>query len=336
MNPTKRDDLTIVPAHDGFLVTVPDSELVTWLNRTAYIVLRLSTGHNSVQGIAAAIRELFDLFHNPKTEVENALRELQTSGLISHLDTETTSEKSLLILVWAPGESISVPTVKNITAITQLLTNQDIKHHVVIDSQPDHALSRNRALSAILMRDTFSHVLLLDATQQATDAVASISLSRILSSDHDFVTIPVKNSEPNWVKVSAASMLTPQQLSGFSYTYNVMFEELSGPRLRSTGFIEASHTSTSAIVISRAGLEKLVSTPHVTRYRGLVGDGRVEYLEHYWGFFDTLVSSQRVITGDVAFCERWRAAGGHIMADTTGAFGLSLSGASDAIRQNKK
>lgn len=331
MNPTKRDDLTIVPAHDGFLVTVPDSELVTWLNRTAYIVLQFSTGNNSVHGIVAAIRELFDLFHNPKTEVETALRELQTSGLISNLDTENTSENSLLILVWAPGESISVPTLKNITSITQELTNQDIKHHVAIDSQSDLALSRNRALSAILMRDTFSHVLLLDATQQATEAVASISLSRILSSNHDFVTIPVKSSEPNWAKVSAASMLTPQQLSGFSYTYNVKFEELSGPRLRSTGFIEASHTSSAAVVISRSGLEKLVSTPHITRYRGLVGDARVEYLEHYWGFFDTLVSWQRLVTGDVAFCERWRAGGGHIMADTTGAFGQSLSGARDVI-----
>ncbi|MDH6423396.1 PqqD family protein [Aurantimicrobium minutum] len=336
MNPTKRDDLTIVPAHDGYLVTVPDSQLVTWLNRTAYIVLQLSTGTNSVHGIAAAVRELFDLFHNPRAEVENALRELQSSGLISDLASETTSEQSLLILVWAPGESISVSTLKNITSITQTLDSHDITHHMAIDNHADHALSRNRALSAMLMRNTFSHVLLMDATQQASEAVAGVSLGRILSSEHDFVSIPVKSSDPNWAKVSAGSLLTPQQLSGFSFTYNVMFDELKGPRVRSSGFIEASHTSTAAVVISRTGLEKLVSTSHVTRYRGLVGDGRIEYLEHYWGFFDTLVSSQRLVTGDVAFCERWRAAGGHIMADTTGAFGLSLSGAREAIKQNKK
>lgn len=335
-NPTKRDNLTIVPTHEGYLVTLPGSELVTWINRTAYMVLLLSNGRNSPRAISQTIQNLFDLHHDPFPEIHQALQELHKSGLVIEYLGTPAPQHSVLISVWAPGESVSVETMKNITTITQALERAEVKHRLVIDSQPDFALSRNRALSNMLIRDAFSHLLLLDGNTFATAAVAEVSLDRIMSSEHDFVTIPVKQAEPNWNKVSASSGLTPEQLSGFAYTYNVIFESLERPRIRSEGYFEALHTSMSAVVLSRVRIEKLSATDHVTRYRGLVGDQRIEYLEHYWGFLDALVSSQRVVSGDVAFCERWRAAGGHIMATTAGSFGQSLSGAQALLAQGKK
>jgi hypothetical protein len=238
--------------------------------------------------------------------------------------------------VGAPGESVSAETLKNITNITKALEQAQMKHRLVIDSQPDFVLSRNRALSTMLIRDAFSHLLLLDGNTFSTAAVTEVSLDRILSSEHDLVTIPVKQGEPNWNRVAASSGLSPEQLSGFAYAYNVIFEGLDRPRVKSNGYFEALHTSMSAVVLSRVGIEKLSATEHVTRYRGLVGDQRIEYLEHYWGFFDSLVTSQRVVSGDVAFCERWRAAGGHIMTTTAGSFGESLSGAQAVLTQGKK
>jgi hypothetical protein len=335
-HPTKRDNLTIVPTHEGYLVTLPGSELVTWINRTAYMVLLLSNGRNSPREISQTIQHLFDLHHDPFPEIHQALQELHKSGIVIEYQGIAAPQHSLLISVWAPGESVSVETLKNITAMTKALELAQVKHRLVIDSQPDFALSRNRALSAMLMRDGFSHLLLLDGNTHSTHAVTEVSLDHIMSSQHDFVTIPVKQVEPNWNKVSASSGLSPEQLSGFAYTYNVIFKGVERPRIRSNGYCEALHTSMSAVVLSRVGIEKLSATDHVTRYRGLVGDQRIEYLEHYWGFFDTVVTSQRLASGDVAFCERWRAAGGHIMATTAGSFGHSVSGAQALLAQGKK
>jgi len=335
-NPTQRDNLTIVPTHEGYLVTLPGSELVTWINRTAYMVLVLSNGHNSPRAISQTIQHLFDLHHDPFSEIHQSLQELHKSGLVLEYQGISAPQLSLLISVWAPGESVSVETLKNITAITKALDQAQVKHRLVIDSQPDFALSRNRAMSTMLIRDSFSHLLLLDGNTFSTAAVTEVSLGQIMSSEHDMVTIPVKQGEPHWNRVAASSDLSPEQLSGFAYTYNVIFEGLDRPRVKSPGYFEALHTSMSAVVLSRVGIEKLSATEHVTRYRGLVGDQRIEYLEHYWGFFDTVVTSKRVAAGDVAFCERWRAAGGHIMATTAGSFGQSLSGAQALLAQGKK
>ncbi|AWR20702.1 hypothetical protein [Aurantimicrobium photophilum] len=335
-HPTKRDNLTIVPTHEGYLVTLPGSELVTWINRTAYMVLVLSNGHNSPRGISQTVQALFDLHHDPFPEIQKALQELHKSGLLVEFQAIPVSQKSLLISVRAPGESVSVETLKNITTMTKVLELAEVKHRLVIDPQPDFALSRNRALSAMLLRDEFSHLLLLDGNTYSTRAVTEVSLDHIMSSQHDFVTIPVKQEEPNWNKASASSGLSPEQLSGFAYTYNVIFEGVERPRIQSNGYFEALHTSMSAVVLSRGGIEKLSASNHVTRYRGLVGDQRIEYLEHYWGFFDSVITSHRVASGDVAFCERWRAAGGHIMATTAGSFGHSLSGARALLAQGSK
>jgi hypothetical protein len=81
-NPTKRDNLTIVPTHEGYLITLPGSELVTWINRTAYMVLLLSNGRNSPRVISQTIQHLFDLHHDPFTEIHQALQELHKSGLV--------------------------------------------------------------------------------------------------------------------------------------------------------------------------------------------------------------------------------------------------------------
>lgn len=335
-NPKKLEGLKIEPAHDGYLVMSADSRLVTWLNRTAYMVLLLSNGQNSPRIISATLRRVFDLYHDPISEIQQAIQELFKSGLISSAQPEGQKKKALLISVWAPGESVSVTTLKNIHDITAALDASELKYRLVIDSQPDFAMSRNRALSALLMRDSFSHLLLLDAKASATEAVLEVSLATLINSDHDFVTIPVKNNEPNWGKVSAttaSSALSAGELSGFAYSYNVMFEGLQGPRQRSNGFFEARHTSMAAVLLSRTGIEKLAASNQVIRYRGLIGEQRIEYLEHYWGFFDTLVSWDRVVAGDVAFCERWRAAGGHIMATTAGSFGKSLRAAQALLKQ---
>lgn len=331
--PKRVDGVTVHQTHDGLLVQSANSTLVTWLNRTAAIVYTMCTGTHDARTISAAIQHQFDLFQSPMNDVERALGELQKSGLITGVDAPEDDAVSLLVVLWAPHDSISRDVLGNLDLIRRQLSAANITYHVLTDAQPNRVLSHNRAASALISYERYSHVLFVDATSAATTAVTEVSLERILRSGHAAVGIPVPHAHIDWSRAAAAQLSDPDELAAISRQYNVAFTGVTQPKPRPSGFAVARMVGSSALVLSRRGLQEFAGTEHVRRYRGLIADTFIEYLEHMWGFFDTIdtVGSLQ-LADDVSFCERWRAAGNVIWVDTTGAFGTALAASRKLVR----
>lgn len=325
--PKKRERLEIAQAHDGFHVRLPESKSSNWLNRTAYLCLVLSNGASSETQISNAIKTLFDLSFDPAAQVRKTLQKLKAAGLIEYEESGLEPDFKLLVSVWAPGESVSVATLTNLNALTENLKASNIRHRLMIDPEPSHQLSRDRTLSAVANSDSYSHVLLLDARRSAIEAINSINLIRLLQSGLELVCVPVRTEEPNWAIAAKALLSEPELLRAVSHTYNISFSNVPKPAKKVGEFRQASFVGSQALLISKAGLARLTSSKLVPRYRGFLGESRKEFLEQHWGFFTTAESSNRLLTGEIAFCERFTQSGGTLMVDTQGQFGESLRGA---------
>lgn len=324
--PTRIDGLEQHPGPNGLLVSNPATGVLTWLNRTAELVYLLCTGANDAQAITDTIAEAFDLFQSPRSDVDRALAELQQAGLITHVEAPSADDVSLLIALWAPAPSVPVAVMTYLTAITTQLERAGIRHRVMTDTQPNRTLAHNRAASALVAFEQFSHILFLDASAEASEAVAGVSIERILRSGYPLVGVPVPRPGIDWSRVVAAGQTEPELVAAISRHYDVTFVGVQQPTPRLEGFASARFVSSAAMVASRAGLERFAGSAHVRRYRGLIGDAFVEYLEHLWGFFDPVdVRGGLLLADDVSFCERWQAHGEQVLVDTTGAFGSALA-----------
>ncbi|MEO1086332.1 MAG: PqqD family protein [Acidobacteriota bacterium] len=81
--PTREPGLEIEPAGDGFIVYDEGRERVHYLNHTAALVFELSTGELDLRGISQWIAQAYGLEEPPTHDVELALKELVSEGLIS-------------------------------------------------------------------------------------------------------------------------------------------------------------------------------------------------------------------------------------------------------------
>ena len=336
-HPTRRLDVEMIPAHDGFVVRVPGSDLYTWLNRTALMVFLLSTGKNSTEAIAGTIRHMFSLYRDPIEDVRHALDSLQLAGLIEGAEALVLKE-SVLIALWAPNSSVDRSVMQNMERITANLRKAGITSRTFVDPTPSRALAKNLACTALITLESESHLLLLEATAEATAAAAEIDFSELIATGEPFIGIPVQKHDVNWYRVASANSVPGiggEDLKALSHEFNVTFEGLEGPKRRVNGLVEARSISSEALLLSREGLASLAASKHVTRYRGRIGENMLERLEHVWGFFDLLTHKTNLTIGeDVSFCERWKANGGHIMISRSGLFGESTKAAQRVLRNS--
>ena len=324
----------ITATHDGFHAVTSDQKLSTWLNRTGYILLLMCSGENSEAQVVSAIRSLFDLSFDPAPQIRRALQELAKAGLIEFSFVPDQNPHSLLISVWSPGESVHVETMRNLHTLTQRLLARNVAFELVIDNESSHQLSRNRVLSSMVNSGKHSHVLLLDAKKSATRAAKEINLERLLESGLSCVGIPVRSDEPNWSVAAKSPLQNPTQLEAISHSYNVSFDGLSGPKTKVGSFVQASFVGSAALLISKSGIERMIATNQVQRYRGILHGNRKVTFEHHWGFFNPGDVDGLNSSADMAFCERYKNSGGELMIDTQGEFGESIKAVQEMQRRN--
>lgn len=335
--PTRRLDVEIIPAHDGYIVRVPGSDLFTWLNRTALMVFLLSTGQNSTEVIAGTIRHAFSLYRDPIEDVRHALDSMQQAGLVEGAEA-LVLEDSVLIALWAPTSSVDRSVIQNMERINANLKKVGISYRTFVDHTPSRTLSKNLACTALVTLERESHLLLLEATAEATAAAAEVDFGELIATREPFIGIPVQKVDVNWYRVASANSVPGiggEDLKILSREFNLTFDGMTGPKRRIGGLVEARYVSSEALLLSRAGLVNLAGTKHVTRYRGRIGENIIERLEHVWGFFDLLTHKTNLTIGeDVSFCERWKANGGHIMISRSGLFGESTKAAQRVLRRS--
>ncbi|MEY2698268.1 MAG: hypothetical protein RL720_224 [Actinomycetota bacterium] len=336
-HPTRRLDVEMIPAHDGFIVRLPGSDLFTWLNRTALMVFLLCTGQNSTEAIAGTIRHAFSLYRDPIEDVRHALDSLQLAGLIEGAEALVLKE-SVLIALWAPNSSVDRSVMQNMDRINANLRKAGIASRTFVDPTPSRALSKNLACTALITLESESHLLLLEATAEATAAAAEVDFAELIATGESFIGIPVQKPVVNWYRVASANSVPGiggEDLKALSREFNLTFEGMTGPKRRVDGLVEARFISSEALLLSRAGLANLAGTHHVTRYRGRIGENMIERLEHVWGFFDLLTHPTNLtISEDISFCERWKAHGGHVMVARSGLFGESTKAAQRVLRNS--
>lgn len=326
-HPQRRDDLVIDAAADGYLVRVPSTEAVTWLNRTGYMVLQLCTGENATDFIAKALSHAFDLAWSPVQAVRETVAELVAAGLVAPGAGTKTETRKLEIVVWAPGLAVAPEVVTGILNLRSDAENSGVPAAMVLERDRSLRSARNRAANRVTRDASVSHLLYVDATPQAIGAIRDVGLSRLLAADHEVIGVPVQWPVPAWDRaLDAASKLpglSSYELECYAHGYDTSFAHM--PEAQAVdGFLEARHCASSAMIVRRSALERIAGSGVATRNRGAVTQGAV-FTNPGWGFFDSGLSGDGIdIDEDLAFCERVRASGGAVMVDVTGAFGTCV------------
>ncbi len=331
-HPTRRSDVDLVAADDGFLASRPDSSTVTWLNRTAAMVLSLCTGQNDERAIARALASAFDLTAPPAESVASAIGELITAGLITPGDHTVAGEPWVVVVLWAPGVSMETGVLEGVTRILDSMNEQGIRTQLVVDRGANVRKSRNRAASAMVVRGDATHILFLDATRDALRAVQEMSVARAVGSGHDVVGFPIAYGEVDWSRVHGlrADDAAPDEatLAAFARSYDVAFGRSAGGRRIRDGYMEAYAVNSGALLVTRSVLERMAGSGSVTPARGIMVRTGIVAVEPAWGFFDPRLGTDDIdLDEDVAFCERCRESGAPVMLDTTGSFGRSIRAA---------
>lgn len=324
----RRDQLEITPAADGYLVRVPNGNAITWLNRTAYLVLQLCTGANSDSAIAKALARAFDLNRFPFDSVRTTIAELVTAGLVTPSDVPPPARtQHLEIVIWAPGPAIVPEVATGVLNLSAEAEAAGIGTSMVLERDRSMRSARNRAANRVVRSTETTHLLLIDATTEAIGSVLQVGIGRLIDSDHPVIGVPVPWSFPAWDRAQEAAStlagITPLELEAYSHGYDVSFTGIP-QKMAEDGFIEAAHCGSAAMMLQRSMLERIAGSHVVTRNRGVLSQGRM-FTDPGWGFFDPALSEENIdFDEDLAFCQRVRAVGGKVMVDLTGSFGTCV------------
>ncbi len=327
-HPSRRPDVTVTPAADGYLARVPGTPSVSWLNRTAYLVMQLCTGANDPAAISRAVAQAFALSSPPHEAVRDTIADLVTAGLVSPGASTRTPQPSIRVDVWAPGTSVSVDVMTQIQGLLADAESSGITASLHIDATRSLRTARNRAASTALQESSASHVLWLDADPRAIAAVRRASVTRLAASPFEVIGVPIPVGDPVWSRARDAATALPElsadQLRAYAQDYSVAFSSTADVSRREQGFVEGAYCSSGAMLVRRTALERMAGSGHVSRHRGSVSSGAMT-MDAGWGFFDPLLSQDFMdLDEDYAFCERIRAAGGRVMVDVAGGLGTRL------------
>jgi hypothetical protein len=317
---------------DGFFASIPGSRVVTWLNKPAAMVLFLCTGSNDEAAIARALGTVFDLVRPPLKDVQDTISDLTAAGLVTCVDRPQNVDSHLLIVVWSPGKVMDSGVCEQLVDLRESLENHGITTKLIVDRSRNSRLAHNRAASAVVAGGHTTHLLFLDATQEALAAIQVMSLAKAVHSGHGVIGFPVAMGRIDWNRVHTLARTMPdldeKLLSAAAHSYDVHFGTSKSARIMRNGYIPAHSVSSAALLISRTALESMAGSHSTNKGRGLMLATSTVAIEKYWGFFDPLYSDEGIDLGeDISFCERARASGIEVMVDSTGNFGLSLKAA---------
>lgn len=312
-------ELTV--AADGFVARRPGNPEATWLNRTAALVLHLCTGRSTVDQIAAAVIEAYDVSAPVVPEIERCLNDLAVAELID-MGPVTTSGGVLVVIVSDSG-SVSAQTMHALHDWRSRATDAGFPVEVIVTPGPDH-LAYNRAATRVVGDDRFAHLMLL-----GPDVVLDVAAwERLRDSQLDVVGLPQPNHRERWqyVRDAAAGLpdLDPADVAATAGSYAVTVVPGSGTAIVRDGFLRCDAVGTTCLMVSRTALQRLAASAVTDRYQrqvtiaGAIGSTG-------WGFFDPAITpAADAIDAATAFCARWRATGGEVWADLSGEYGRSI------------
>lgn len=344
LTPQRRPGLVLQPADDAFLVTSNDSDAITWINRTAAIIFELCNGKNDPRAIASALAAAFELPWIPEPDVLRTIDQLVTAGLVSVTEPvffeSPNSEANVLLAVWNPHEVTQTGVFTRIESFRERARKEGIRTSVAFSSETSMRLARNGAAASVIESNTFSHVLFLDATLDACEPLGTVSLRRLIDSQHSVIGLPVQIGDTVWQRVQQLAVAhpnsDPQSFAAIARGFNVGFGGLLGKKRIQDGFLEARSVGSQALLVSRFALQRLAGSHAAPLTRGEATVSHVFRIQ-CWGFFDPVMSVDRLSIGeDLAFCERWRSLGEHVMIDTQGLFGKSLIAVSKMRQTQRK
>lgn len=324
-NPVRNADLEITPSADGFLVRIPGTAKVAWLNRTGYLIFELCTGRNDETAIAAALIDAYGLSRSPIDAVRTAIAELVTAGLVTPGAPEPVIDASLVISVWHGGANINPDAVTRLNELLAQAEHAKVPARLVFDSSRSLRTARNLAASRLLTESDATHLLFLDATLEAIDEVTRVGLARLLRSAHEVIGVPTSIGEPNWkiARMAARGIpdLTEREMEVATRRYDASFLINPDPDIAEDGYLEARHCGSHALMVRRSALERIAGSGQANTNIGYLDHGHVQTADN-WGFFDPWRYSDGVdIDEDFAFCERVRHSGARVMVDFSGSFG---------------
>lgn len=327
-NPTRNAELEITPSADGFLVRIPGTAKVAWLNRTGYLIFELCTGLNDETAIAAALIDAYGLSRSPIDAVRTAIAELVTAGLVTPGAPQPVIDARLVISVWTGGGEINPEAVTRLTELLAQAESVQVPARLAIDTSRSLRTARNLAASRLLTESDATHVLFLDATLEAIDEAARVGLARLLRSEHEVIGIPTSVGEPNWeLAMKAARVipdLTEREMEVVTRLFDASFLINPDPDTAEDGYLEARHCGSHALMVRRSALERIAGSGQANTNIGYLDHGHVQTADN-WGFFDPWRYADGVdIDEDFAFCERVRHSGARVMVDFTGGFGECL------------
>jgi len=208
-------------------------------------------------------------------------------------------------------------TVDYMTAVVNIITQmREVSWQLhLVAGESIITVGRNNAVMEFLASDC-THLLFLDA-----DIAVNVDTIKGLLSLNQHVALvpyPAKNLSEEKMQSVSERCRTPAQLrDGLHYVLHAQTGKVQEALNANSNFVEVDAGPTGCMLISRVVFDVLRKAyPRLhCRIHGSTG-GRSYRHAVWWRFFDTMVSEENEFLGeDIAFCKRWRGAGGTIWAD---------------------
>jgi Coenzyme PQQ synthesis protein D (PqqD) len=80
--PKRVSNLDITAAEEGCIISRAGSDRISFVNRTAALILEFCTGESSVEQIADLVKQAYNLPQAPVDDTREALKQLDAEGLL--------------------------------------------------------------------------------------------------------------------------------------------------------------------------------------------------------------------------------------------------------------
>jgi len=213
--------------------------------------------------------------------------------------------------------SVSVAYMTSLLAMIRHCERDGIEvelQHLVGESLLPRA--RNLIANAFFRRQEFSHLLLIDP-DLGFPAEAAV---RYLRSGHDVVCGLPPLPRLDVARLRRLPRDVPDR-EAVAAALDYPGVTLPGAVPDARGFLPVAYGPADFMMVSRQAMRRLAEAYPELRYRrSYVDSGDAMYKK--WAFFDPAIDPDRreALPEGYAFCRRWTALGGAVLADTTSAF----------------
>lgn len=222
--------------------------------------------------------------------------------------------KKILIATPCYGDMVTSGYMLSILNTVCKNTNPDLQFSIyTLGNESLVTVARNRCVAYFLAGD-FTHLFFIDADIAFDDHL----IRRFVEFDKDVVCGLYPRKGILWERldeldkramVSMTSKKIQTRLMSFNYRKD------DSDYTTNNGFLKIHYSGTGFMCIKRGVFDRMRQVYPEQNY---VSTHATHYPEHFWLFFDTMLTEDKIyLSEDYAFCKKWCAIGGEIWADTT-------------------